>query len=177
MRHLKIVFSHLKQETFLSHGRPPKVSCFPFNLSSHYHIYVVKSLSTSRDDFFENLPLSWQAKCSLPVSVRGSKSSLLLLDNTNFKIQTFSASNLNPILFDQCIRNSLDSPTTSNHTDSLRAHFEWTPKTSKLPWGLCYSVLIQRRWSEIKFNIPFLSVPSPQYFYYPPSTSTLFTAV
>ena len=31
--------SHLKQATFLSHGRTLKRVVFPFNLSSHYHIY------------------------------------------------------------------------------------------------------------------------------------------
>ena len=28
---------------------------FLFYLSSHYHIYIFKSLSASRDDYFENL--------------------------------------------------------------------------------------------------------------------------
>ena len=40
----------------------------------HYHIYLVKYLFVNRDGF----KLSWQAKCSLPVSVRDSKTSLSL---------------------------------------------------------------------------------------------------
>ena len=32
-----------------------KCAVFVFNLSSHYHIYIVKYLFTSRDDYFENL--------------------------------------------------------------------------------------------------------------------------
>ena len=45
----------LKHAAFLSHGGQPEVRCFSINLSLHYHIYIVKYLFTSRDDYFENL--------------------------------------------------------------------------------------------------------------------------
>ena len=37
----------LTNAPFLSHGRQPEVSCFPFNI---FHIYLVKYLFTSSDD-------------------------------------------------------------------------------------------------------------------------------
>ena len=60
-----IVFSReLKQETFLSQGQRLEVNCFP-NLSTHFHIYVVKYLFTSRDDKSENLVETTVLACEL----------------------------------------------------------------------------------------------------------------
>ena len=40
----------LKQATIFSHGRQPEAGSLLFNLSSHYPIYIVNFLFTSRDD-------------------------------------------------------------------------------------------------------------------------------
>lgn len=41
----------LKLATFFSHGRHQTGAVFLFNLSSLYHIFIVKYLFTSRDDY------------------------------------------------------------------------------------------------------------------------------
>ena len=42
-----------------------KCTVFVFNLSSHYHIYIVKYLFTSRDDYFENLSNTPVVACEM----------------------------------------------------------------------------------------------------------------
>ena len=42
-------------QRFLATDGHPKCTVFLFYLSSHYHIYIFKSLCASRDDYFENL--------------------------------------------------------------------------------------------------------------------------
>ena len=41
----------VKLATFFSHGRHQTWTVFLFNLSSHYHLCIVKYLLTSRDDY------------------------------------------------------------------------------------------------------------------------------
>ena len=67
----------LKHATFLSHGRAPEVYCFPIQfICLHTTTFIFLSLfslvETIRLKIWER-PMSWPAKCSLPVAVRGSK--------------------------------------------------------------------------------------------------------
>ena len=66
--------------TFLSDGRQLEVSCFPVELVFTLpHLYLFTSIfslvETIRSKISER-PLSWHEKFSLPVSDRGSKTSL-----------------------------------------------------------------------------------------------------
>ena len=53
-----------------------KCTVFLFDLSSHYHIFTFLSLFALVETITLKIwekPMSWPAKCSLPVAVRGSK--------------------------------------------------------------------------------------------------------
>jgi len=58
-----------EQATFLIHGRQPEVGRFPFNLSSHYHVYIVKYPFLSRDDWSENLGETAVLACKMFTSL------------------------------------------------------------------------------------------------------------
>ena len=47
-----------------------KCAVFLFNLSSHYHIYIVKCLFSCRDDWFENLGETTVKACEMFTSGR-----------------------------------------------------------------------------------------------------------
>ena len=58
-----------EQATVLIHGRQPEVGLFPFNLSSHYHVYIVykfKKYLFSRE--FENLEETTVQACEMCTS-------------------------------------------------------------------------------------------------------------
>ena len=59
------VIGELKHAKFLSYGQQQEVTCFPFIMSSHHCIYIVKCLSTSRDDQFENLGEATVVACEM----------------------------------------------------------------------------------------------------------------
>ena len=50
-----ITLGSLSMQRFWATDGNRKCAVFVFNLSSHYHIYIVEYLFTSRDDYFENL--------------------------------------------------------------------------------------------------------------------------
>mgnify|MGYP006862601755 CR=1 FL=1 len=49
------VIGSLSMQRFCATDRHRKCTVFLFHLSSHYHMYIFKSLCASRDDYFENL--------------------------------------------------------------------------------------------------------------------------
>ena len=69
----KILLGSLSMQRFWATDGHLEWTVLLFYLSSHYHIYIFKSLCASRDDYlkFRDRPMSWPAKCSLPVAVRG----------------------------------------------------------------------------------------------------------
>ena len=56
-----------------------------FSLLTHNHIYIAKYLFSNRDDGIRiwETPLSWHAKCSLPVASQVSKTCVLKLPTIN----------------------------------------------------------------------------------------------
>ena len=55
LRFLNSLLGSLSMQRFWATDGHRKYTVFLFHLSSHYHIYIFKSLCASRDDYFENL--------------------------------------------------------------------------------------------------------------------------
>ena len=68
-------------QCFLTMDGNRKCAVFLFNLSSHYTVILLNLFSLVETISFKiwERPLSWRAKCSLPVAVRGSKTNNLSL--------------------------------------------------------------------------------------------------
>ena len=61
----ELLRSLIKHATFLIHGRQRKCLVFLFNLSLYHHIYILKSLFSSRDDLLENLAETTVLACEM----------------------------------------------------------------------------------------------------------------
>ena len=55
----------LSMQRFWTTDSNRKCALFPFNLSSHHHIFIAKSLFTCRDDYFENLGTTTAQACEM----------------------------------------------------------------------------------------------------------------
>ena len=79
----------LSMQRFWATDGHRKCTVFLFYLSSHYHIYISKSLCASRDDYFENLGETFVLACKMfasgcrPWLTNVACLSSLLLSNPN----------------------------------------------------------------------------------------------
>ena len=77
----QLLIESLSTRPFRAANGNRKLAVFLLNLSSFYHIHIVKYLSLVETISLKSwkAALPWHAKCSLPVPVRGSKTSLSLI--------------------------------------------------------------------------------------------------